>query len=239
MRLLEPSEWPKLGVAKMSVDASRYRPQLPRAAAHGDAGRRPFRILTVGRLVPEKGAPVLVDAVARLRGAGIPAVLTVVGAGPLTDQLSEQVRARGLTDVVCLAGPVGQEALPDLYRAADVFCLPSFAEGLPVVLMEAMACGRPVVTTAIAGIPELVVHGSTGLVVPAGRADLIADALAEISERPDLGRRLGEAARAAVLAEHQPEENAQRLVSLWAATGRQQSAALRDPLGVGPEQRET
>jgi glycosyltransferase involved in cell wall biosynthesis len=84
--------------------------------------------------------------------------------------------------------------------------------------MEAMACGRPVVTTAIAGIPELVVHGRTGLVVPPGRSDLIADALAEIATDPALRRRLGEAARSAVLEQHQRAENARRLLALWRDT---------------------
>lgn len=215
MRLLPPADWDKVGLVKMAVDASRYRPGHP---VSGTGLPRPVHILTVGRLVPEKGAPVLVEAVARLRDAGIPARLTVVGDGPLAHELAAQVGVHGLGDVVELAGPIGQEALPELYRAADVFCLPSFAEGLPVVLMEAMASGRPVVTTAIAGVPELVVNRHTGLVVPAGRADLLADALAEIAADPVLGRRLGEAARTAVLAEHQPVHNARRLLTLWRAT---------------------
>lgn len=232
LRHLSPSDWDKVGVARMSVDASRFRPAgTPAAAPRAESGR-PFRILTVGRLVPEKGAPVLVDAVARLRDAGIPACLTVVGAGPLAEELAAQVRDRSLTGAVHLAGPVGQEDLPDLYRAADAFCLPSFAEGLPVVLMEAMASGLPVVTTAIAGIPELVVQRRTGLLVPPGRADLLADALAEIARDPALGRQLGEAARVAVLEQHQPEENARRLLALWAAAGCSAQPAPADDLVV-------
>ncbi|MGY1636656.1 glycosyltransferase family 4 protein [Geodermatophilus sp. SYSU D00742] len=215
MRLLPPSEWGKTGIVRMAVDTTRFRPLETTSARPEDGGDGDLRILTVGRLVPEKGAPVLVEAVARLRAAGIRARLTVVGAGPLAAQLAEQVRADGLTDAVDLVGPVGQQHLPDLYRAADVFCLPSFAEGLPVVLMEAMASGRPVVTTAIAGIPELVVHGRTGLVVPPGRADLIAEALAELAADPALRRRLGEAGRAAVLEAHRPDDNARLLTRLW------------------------
>jgi glycosyltransferase involved in cell wall biosynthesis len=86
--------------------------------------------------------------------------------------------------------------------------------------MEAMASGLPVVTTAIAGIPELVVQRLTGLLVPPGRADLIADALAEIARNPALARQLGEAARAAVLEQHQPESNARRLLDIWEVSGR-------------------
>jgi colanic acid/amylovoran biosynthesis glycosyltransferase len=215
MRLLLPADWAKLGIVRMAVDTGRFRPLETDRGRPEDA---PLRILTVGRLVPEKGAPVLVAAVERLRALGVRAHLTVVGAGPLSDQLAEQVRAAALTDAVDLVGPVGQEDLPELYREADVFCLPSFAEGLPVVLMEAMASGCPVVTTAIAGIPELVVDGRTGLVVQAGRADLIADALAELAGDPALRRRLGEAGRAAVLEQHRPDDNGRRLLALWEGT---------------------
>lgn len=144
--------------------------------------------------------------------------LSVVGAGPLAEQLAAQAQAAGVADVVALVGPLGQQDLPDRYRAADVFCLPSFAEGLPVVLMEAMASGLPVVTTAIAGIPELVQDHRTGLVVPPGRADLVADALVELAREPALRRRLGEAGRAAVLERHEPVANARLLLDLWDRT---------------------
>jgi colanic acid/amylovoran biosynthesis glycosyltransferase len=224
MRLLLPAEWHKTGVVKMAVDTARFRPPAEdHARVAAPAG--PLRILTVGRLVPEKGAPVLVDAVARLQASGCPVTLTVVGAGPLEAQLAEQARALGVDDAVRLMGPVGQEHLPALYRESDVFCLPSFAEGLPVVLMEAMASGLPVVTTAIAGIPELVVDRQTGLVVPAGRADLVAAALSALATDPGLRRSLGEAARAAVMREHQPTDNATRLLELWDRTSRPEATA--------------
>jgi glycosyltransferase involved in cell wall biosynthesis len=237
LRLLPPSDWAKVGIARMSVDCSRFRPPEPGPVPDGSGGAGPFRVLTVGRLVPEKGAPVLLDAVARLRDAGVPVELTVVGAGPLHDELVAEVASRSLSGLVHLAGAVGQQALPDLYGAADVFCLPSFAEGLPVVLMEAMASGRPVVTTAIAGIPELVVHRHTGLVVPAGRPDLIAGALAELAADPELRRRLAGAARAAVVEAHQSEANARQLVALWEATGptaHQPGRPAAVPAGASP-----
>jgi colanic acid/amylovoran biosynthesis glycosyltransferase len=218
MRLLPPADWGKTGVVRMAVDTAHFRPAEDAAVPCAEDRPGPLRVLTVGRLVPEKGAPVLVDAVSQLRAAGVPVQLTVVGAGPLAEQLAEQAARAGVADAVDLVGPVGQQSLPQLYRDADVFCLPSFAEGLPVVLMEAMASGRPVVTTAIAGIPELVVHRRTGLVLPPGRADLVAEALAELAADPQLRHRLGEAARAAVVAAHRPAENAERLLELWAST---------------------
>lgn len=195
----------------MGVDTVRFRPASTRVDRDVAA---PLRVLTVGRLVPVKGMPLLVDAVAALVHRGFPVALTVVGAGPLLEPLREDVRARGLDDVVRLLGPVSQDELPALYREADVFCLPSFNEGIPVVLMEAMATGLPVVTTAITGIPELVVHHRTGLLVTPGRADLLAAALAELARDPALSRRLGEQARVAVLRDHDSDTNAQELLDL-------------------------
>src|SRR5262249_51385679 len=92
-------------------------------------------------------------------------------------------------------GSVGQDRIRTHYRRADVFCLPSFAEGVPVVLMEAMATGLPVVANHIAGIPELVEHEVSGLLVRPGRADLLADALERLGRDADLRARMGQAGR--------------------------------------------
>ncbi|MCW2574153.1 MAG: glycosyl transferase [Modestobacter sp.] len=217
MRLLPPETWTKTAVVRMAVDACRFRPGgAERSPAPGSSGS--LHVLTVGRLVPEKGAPVLVEAVALARGRGLAVRLSIIGAGPLAAQLAAQAEAAGIAEAVELVGPLGQEQLPDRYRDADVFCLPSFAEGLPVVLMEAMASGLPVVTTAIAGIPELVVDHRTGLVVPPGRADLVADALIELADDVALRRRLGEAGRSAILTHHEPAANARLLLDLWDRT---------------------
>jgi glycosyltransferase involved in cell wall biosynthesis len=228
LRLLSPDAWGKAAVVRMAVDAARFRPREDDRALRTGAGD-PLHVLTVGRLVPEKGAPVLVDAVARARARGVPVRLSVVGAGPLAEQLAAQAESMGVADVVELVGPLGQQDLPDRYRAADVFCLPSFAEGLPVVLMEAMASGLPVVTTAIAGIPELVDDHRTGLVVPPGRADLVADALVALARDPELRRRLGEAGRAAVLERHEPLANARLLLDLWDGAARSEDRVPTAP----------
>jgi len=212
MRLVDPNEWPKLDIVRMSVDVDQYRP--PEAPRSHDG---PLRILSVGRLVPEKGAPVLVDALAELVARGVDVEATLVGAGPLEPLLRERIGQTGLHDRVTLTGAMGQDRLPDLYRRADVFCLPSFQEGLPVVLMEAMATGLPVVTTAIAGIPELVHDGESGRVVPAGRAGLVADAIAQLATDPDLRRRLGAAGRARVEAEFSLEVTARRQLDFLAS----------------------
>ena len=174
MRLSTPADWDKLEVVHMSVDTDLYSP--PPEPRPGDG---PLRILDVGRLVPEKGAPVLLDAVSQLVGRGVDVELRFVGGGELEASLLAEIEGRGLGERVTLVGPVGQDEILAQYHWADVFCLPSFAEGLPVVLMEAMATELPVVTTPINGIPELVKDGRNGHLVAPGRADLLADALAD------------------------------------------------------------
>ena len=103
--------------------------------------------------------------------------MTLVGAGPQRPALELLVDELGLRAHVTLVGAVGQDHIRAWFAWATVFCLPSFAEGLPVVLMEAMASGLPVVTTRIAGIPELVRHGQNGLVIAPGSPTALADGL--------------------------------------------------------------
>ena len=204
MALTMPEAWANFHLVRMSVDAQRY-PLAERQPHDG-----PLRVLFVGRLVSEKGPDLLLDAV-RLLGAGVASV-RIVGSGPLRAHL--QHRAQALTGVT-VVGPLGQDDLPTEYAAADVFCLPSAAEGLPVVLMEAMATGLPVVTTRITGIPELVVDRHTGLLVTAGRADLVADALRQLAADSELRRRLGLAGRERVLRDHNASGQAEVLVQLF------------------------
>lgn len=226
MRFVEPEHWPKLRVVHMAVDADRYRPDpAPVDRPSGDAPR----LLTVGRLVPEKGAPVLLEALALLRERGLRPRTTLVGAGPLAESLADQVARLGQSDEVVLAGPIGQDDLPSLYRQVDAFVLPSFSEGLPVVLMEAMASGLPVVTTQIAAIGELVEDGVTGRIVPPGRADLLADALADVLSDPERARRWGAAGRMRVLAAFTP-----------ATTGPAMAAFLEETqVGLAPPVRQS
>ncbi|MFT4294056.1 MAG: glycosyltransferase [Micropruina sp.] len=195
MRLSDPSDWAKLQIVHMSVDTDRFVPPAEPRPTDG-----PLRILDVGRLVPEKGAPVLLDAATQLAEQGVDFELRLVGGGDLDAELRTIIAARGLSDRVTLVGPVGQDDILAEYHWANVFCLPSFQEGLPVVLMEAMATGMPVVTTPINGIPELVKDGRNGYLVPPGRADLLADTLAGLASDPALRHRLGVTAREDVIA---------------------------------------
>jgi colanic acid/amylovoran biosynthesis glycosyltransferase len=208
MALVEPEHWPKLHLVRMSVDPDRYPPMMEQRRARENG---PLRVLFVGRLVPEKGPEVLLDAVAAM---SLRTELRVVGDGPLRDVLTARVERLGLSHRVVLTGPLGQDELPEQYAWADAFCLPSFAEGLPVVLMEAMSTGLPVVTTRVAGIPELVENEASGLIVSPGRPDLVARALTALAENPELRFRLGAAAAEMVHAAHMPGPNAAVLARL-------------------------
>jgi glycosyltransferase involved in cell wall biosynthesis len=192
MALLDEDGWSKLHVVHCGIDPADYEGRAERPAGG------PLRIVCVGRLVPEKGQAVLVDALARVRQAGHDVECTFVGEGRSRARLEDAVAARGVRDAVTFTGALDRDAVRERYLAADAFCLPSFAEGLPVVLMEAMAAGLPVVTTPIAGVPELVEDGRNGLLVAPGRADRLADALAALAADPDLRQRLGAQARETV-----------------------------------------
>ncbi len=141
------------------------------------AAQRPARILYVGALLPKKGVFDLLRAFAELRNR-LDAVLTVAGAGPGRSDLERLCRELKLGEAVEFCGEVASdEALAQLYRRADVFVLPSLAEGVPRVLLEAMANSVPVVATAVGGVPDLVTPGHNGLLVEPQRVDALAEAI--------------------------------------------------------------
>jgi colanic acid/amylovoran biosynthesis glycosyltransferase len=227
MKLVEPRHWDKLSVVRCGLDFDQLPDldldldvglDLDEAGAGVDTDGRasgPLRVLSVGRLVADKGQLLLVQAVAALRARGVDVTLTLVGDGPDRGALTDAVRRLGIGESVLLAGAVDQGRLPELYLSSDVFCMPSFAEGLPVVLMEAMAHGLPVVATRIAGVSELVQDGVNGAVVAAGRVDLIVDALARLAADPELRARWGAAGRHGVRDDHDIRASALTLAELF------------------------
>ena len=210
MSLVGTAQWAKLRVVHCGVDATLFRP-----AERG--AERPPEILTVGRVVPVKGQRLLVEAVAELARRGVEARLTIVGDGPQLPELRSLAEGLGVTGRVSFEGTVGQEEIRAYYERADVFALPSFAEGLPVVLMEAMAMELPVVASRITGVPELVDEGVSGLLVTPGRGDDLALALERlITATPEERRAMGRAGRAKVLAEFDVEHTAEQLKEVFA-----------------------
>lgn len=215
MGLSDPETWDRLHVVHVGIPVDQFTPS---PNGNGNGSGRPATvptILYVGRLVPEKGQAVLLEAVARLREEGRDVRVKLAGEGELRPHLEELCREAGIDDRVAFLGPVSQERIRDLYAEAAIFCLPSFAEGVPVVLMEAMAMGLPVVTTRIAGIPELVEDGVGGVVVAPGRADELAGRIAALLDDPDRRVELGAGGRRKVLAEFDAEGSAARMHDLF------------------------
>ncbi len=163
--------------------------------------REPGLILSVGRLVEKKGFEVLIEACALLAQRGLPFRCEIIGKGSLEAALNAQIDARGLRERVQLVGPRPQEQVLEAYRRAAVFALPCIIgtdgnrDGLPTVLLEAMAAGLPVVSTDVTGVPEIIDDGETGRVVAQNDPAALAAALADLLADPAQGVRLAQAAR--------------------------------------------
>jgi colanic acid/amylovoran biosynthesis glycosyltransferase len=170
MRWSAPNQWAKIGVVRCGLD----RDFLDAEPAPILAGSTEF--VCVARLSAQKGLPLLISACERLRAAGERFSLTIIGDGEMRSELEAEIAARNLADTVTLVGIQTAAEIREHLKRSRAFVLPSFAEGLPVVIMEALALGRPVISTAIAGIPELV-DGSCGWLIPAGSEDALVDAM--------------------------------------------------------------
>jgi colanic acid/amylovoran biosynthesis glycosyltransferase len=198
----------RFAMVRMGVDIARFPPaaQLRRARS-----RDYSTILFVGRLADEKAPLALLRAGVALRHQQHDVRLVFAGDGPLRAELEAAIGQSRAQDWVRVLGAVSQEQLPELYTDADVFCLPSRVEGVPAVLMEAMSTELPVVSTGRDGIPELVRHESTGLLVHYGDPVELSAALARLIDDPDLRASLGRAGRALVSERFATHREAERL----------------------------
>jgi colanic acid/amylovoran biosynthesis glycosyltransferase len=220
MRVSDPSCWDRFAVVRCGIDLRAFSPRAQRPPSD------PVRIVTVARLSPEKGHVVLLEALRLLTDRGLRAEVEMIGSGEFRDHVAAHADRLGIGEQVHLVGELEPPEVIEHLRSADIFCLPSFAEGLPVSIMEAMAIGVPVVSTYISGIPELAVHQRTALTVPAGSATALAEALAELIDDPGLGDRLAKAARLEVEEHHSSPTNVARLADLLAR------ARLQEPTGA-------
>jgi len=190
----------KIVVIHCGVDTSLFR---PRQKAPGGQ----FTIVCVGALEEKKGQTHLIEACRLLKQRNLDFVCHLIGEGQNRADLEQQIQQAGLTSVVRLAGGRPRAEVLRMLEQADVVALPSIQtksgkmEGIPVALMEPLACEVPVISTRISGIPELVEDGVTGLLVPPADPVALADALERLAHDPELGQRLGRAGRAKVLRE--------------------------------------
>jgi colanic acid/amylovoran biosynthesis glycosyltransferase len=208
MKIAAAEDWHKFEVVRLGVDTAHFAPR-----SH-PPDRHRFEVLCVGRLVSTKGQRILVEAIERLVGEARPVHLTLVGGGPSRAELEQIVRERQLSEHVTLAGAVNQDHIREYYAAADIFALASFAEGIPVVLMEAMASGIPCVATAINGIPELIRDGVDGLLVAPSDVAGMAAAIKRFMDDAALRHALGSAGRVRVQSAYELKTNTDQLVDV-------------------------
>lgn len=202
-------DWPKIQVVHCGLEPSFYdHPPVPPPA-------KP-RLVCVGRLCEEKGQWLLIEALGRIRDKGLDFELVLAGDGPQRAALTALIEALRLGERIRITGWISSGQVRDEILAARALVLPSFAEGLPVVIMEALALRRPVLTTYVAGIPELVVHGENGWLFPAGSTAALQVALEECLAAPvDRLEALGNAGYQRVVARHSIDTEAGKLGTLF------------------------
>jgi colanic acid/amylovoran biosynthesis glycosyltransferase len=201
------SHWSKLLYVPLGIDVALFVPGSKQFRSS------PLRLLCVGRLAPEKGQALLLDAVAALRSGGYEVQLRLAGDGPDRTWLEARGSELGIAASLEFVGWADQSRLLSFYAEADLFVLPSFAEGIPVVLMEAMAMQVPCVAPRIAGIPELIEDNLEGLLFDVGDVEDLTKKIAILLQSPDLRQRIGKQARARVVRDYDMGRNTERFAA--------------------------
>ena len=205
------ADWERIRVVHCGIEPARF----PAAAPMPGGGA--VRLVSIGRFVEQKGQLLLVEALAAALVHTPDLHLTLVGDGEMRPEIEAAIAARGITDKVTITGWVDEARVRAEIAGAHALVMPSFAEGLPMVVMEAMAAGRPVISTYIAGIPELV-RPATGWLVPAGDPEALSAAMASLAATPrhELAE-MGRAGRSRALQRHDIDAEARRLGQLFTA----------------------
>lgn len=208
-RLIPQTDWKKVEVVHCGLDTSDFD-----SAARPEAA--PRRLVCVGRLCEQKGQLLLIEAAKRLRDQGVAFELVLAGDGDMRSAIEQEIAASHLADRVRITGWISGADVRTEILGARALVLPSFAEGLPVVIMEAMALGRPIVSTYVAGIPELVEAGVHGWVTPAGDIDALVAAMRACLDASDAElARMGAAAQVRVRERHDIDREAGKLAALF------------------------
>lgn len=209
MRFSDAAHWDRIAVCRLGIHPRVF----DRAAKTGESN--PFRLISVGRLVSVKGLPILLEAMELLKQRGRRVVLSLAGGGPEMERFRARVQAKQMQDMVILEGWCDQTKVRALYAESDAFVLASFAEGVPVVLMEAMAMRLPCIATRITGIPELIEDGVSGLLVTPSDAAGLAAAVERLMDDAALRQAMAEAGRERVLREYDLDQNIPQLSALY------------------------
>lgn len=208
-RWIEPVDWPKIEIVHCGLEPAFHE------VTSGSPASAP-RFVCVGRLCEQKGQLVALDAVALLRQRGVTCELVLAGDGEMRDAVERRSAELGVTDCVRITGWLSSGQVRDEILASRALVMPSFAEGLPVAIMEAMALRRPVISTYVAGIPELVRPEREGWLVPASDVAALADAMERcVVASTETLERMSLSARQRVLERHDVDQEAARLRLLF------------------------
>ena len=207
MLFSDQEDWNRLKIVHCGIDPDRF----------GYAGVRETakNLLYVGRLAVEKGIPVLFESLSMLKDRGHDFVMTMVGDGPDRVALEEMALRLRISDRIIFAGYAGQDKVKEYLQKSDILILPSFAEGVPVTLMEAMACGIPVIGTQVGGVPELIVHDQTGQLVPPADSISLADAIIRYLDNTELRERVSRQGREKVVKDFNLNSELDKLMLLF------------------------
>lgn len=206
MRITPPTQWDKFTIARCGIDLAALPAKPDKASVSGGT------IVCVGRLSPEKAQAGLLQVFGSLAARHPDWRLLLVGDGPDREALAATCTSLGLADRVTFAGRLGEQDTLAAIAGADMLVVPSFMEGLPVVLMEAMALGVPVVSSCVAGVPELVTDGVSGLLFPASDFCALEAAIERLITNPATGEAMTKAARQRILDEFTIEKAVRPLV---------------------------
>jgi glycosyltransferase involved in cell wall biosynthesis len=210
-RLLPASQWQKVEIVHCGLDDAFLNAKKVKKPVAKD------QFVCVGRLCEQKGQLLLLDAMRQLRDEGVRCKLILAGDGPMRKDCEAKISAYQLADDVTITGWISGEQVKELLLASNCMVLPSFAEGLPVVIMEALALRRPVISTYVAGIPELIEPGKTGWLVPAGDVESLKIAMKSMLTTPQAElEAMGNKGFEAVMAQHNIETEALKLAALFA-----------------------
>ena len=200
--------WAKVAVVRCGLQAGYGNGSVSPGAEHQ-------RLVCIGRLSKEKGQPLLIEAAAQLNAQGVPVEITLVGDGPMRGEVERLIEHHGLSAHVRLTGWLDAQGIECELRQARALVVSSLSEGLPVVIMEAMANRRPVIAPFLSGIPELVVHGETGWLYPASDVLALMDAIKTcMGIAPEALAIIGDRAHHAVWAAHDADVEAAKLLTL-------------------------
>lgn len=205
MSVSDPKHWPKIYIVHCGVNPKNY------SKLSQNSGKE---LLFIGRLTAVKGVPILIEAFTRVLDEHPNANLTLIGDGPERPSIEALISKRTLHKNISLTGYLNQKEVAQKLSQSNILVLPSFAEGVPVVLMEAMACGLPVITTRIAGIPELVEDGKSGILLPPGDTDSLTKQIIKLLKDPALCKKMGAAGCAKINTDYNTIHEARWLLDI-------------------------